>query len=83
MTEDQGAQVKTKAKRLRIEHYFLPSHLVHKDYNYSLVKPDPCVSFVSLALQDYNTDDEPATVQYLDIEAGRWAMPYLLIKLLQ
>ena len=36
-------------------------------YIYSLVKPDPCSSLESLALQDYNNkapDDEPATVLY-------------------
>ena len=45
---------------------------VHKDYNYSIAKSDPCFSFESLALQDYNnkaSDDEPATVPCLDIEA--------------
>ena len=34
---------------------------------YSLVKPDPCFLFESLALQDYNhkaSDDEPATVPW-------------------
>ena len=39
--------------------------LVHEDYNYSLVKPDPCFSFESLALRDYNhraSDDETAMV---------------------
>ena len=33
-----------------------------------LAKPDPCFSFESLALQDYNnkaSDDEPATVTML------------------
>ena len=44
---------------------------VHEDC-YSLAKPDPCLSFESLAVQDCNnkaSDDEPATVPYLDIEA--------------
>ena len=27
---------------------------VYEDYNYSLVKPDPCFLFESLAVQDYN-----------------------------
>ena len=45
---------------------------VHEDYNYSLVKPVPCFSFESLAVQDYNniaSDDKLATVSCLDIEA--------------
>ena len=67
MTKDRGALTKTEAKRLRIEHSFLPSSIfkfVYQNYNYSLAKPDPCFSFESPALQDYNnkaSDDEPAT----------------------
>ena len=41
------------------------SKFVYKDYNYRLAKPDPCFSFESLALQDYNSkasDDKPATI---------------------
>ena len=36
-----------------------------EEYYNSLAKPDPCFSFESLALQDYNNkalDDEPAMV---------------------
>ena len=59
MTEDQGAQKKT-----------MQSEETVRGLYYSLMKLDPCFSFESLALQDYNhkaSDDEPATVQ--DIEA--------------
>ena len=45
--------------------YQAHSSLSMKTILYSLAKPDPYLSFKSLALQDYNnraSDDEPATV---------------------
>ena len=45
-----GAQTKTNAKRLRIEH----TNFCHQAHS-SLAKPDLCYSFENLALQDYKT----------------------------
>ena len=64
---DQGLRCTDKDRSEEIEHSFLPSSIfkfVYQNYNYSLAKPDPCFSFESPALQDYNnkaSDDEPAT----------------------
>ena len=64
MTEDRGAlMAKTEDQALifAIKHIQVCPRRLY----YSFAKPDPCFSFESLALQDYNNkapDDEPATV---------------------
>ena len=64
--EDQSEETEDRALISAITFKF-----VH-NYNYCLVNPGPCFLFQSLALQDYNnkaSDDEPATIPCLDIEA--------------
>ena len=68
---DQGSRCADKDRSEETEDWALISasntfKFVYKDYiYYSLVKPDPCFSSESQALQDSNnraSDDEPATV---------------------
>ena len=56
MTKDRGTQMKIKAKRLKIEHNFLPSHFGHEDNSITIVLQSQTVAFhkKSLTLLDYN-----------------------------
>ena len=74
---DRGSRCTDKDRSEKTEDWVLISAIKHiqvclQRLYYSLVKPDPCFSFASLALQDSNnraSDDEPATVPWQGMEA--------------
>ena len=81
MAKDRGAQTKTEAKRLRIEHSFLPSNtfkFVYEDYTIVLRSLDPCFSFKSLALQHCinRASDDGTMLGYRSMTVGNAAVAH-------